>query len=160
MGYVASQRGTALIVVCTIFDFLAIAAVALRLWSRRIKKVRLMVNDYAMIVGLISILHLYIVIFEKPLFTKLCYAAMVFSSAFCLSIILETLLICTPPSVYWKPYIRHTCGNSHAAYLATHIINLLTDLVVIILPMPLLWGLQMKASKKIAVSVMFGLGGM
>lgn len=38
------------------------------------------------------------------------------------------------------------------------IFNLLLDVCVVVLPMPVLWGLQMAVSKKLMLSAMFGLG--
>ena len=44
------------------------------------------------------------------------------------------------------------------AYLAAGIINLIIDVIVIVLPMPSLWKLQMPWPKKIGICAMFGLG--
>ena len=38
------------------------------------------------------------------------------------------------------------------------ILNLLQDVVVVVLPMPVLWGLQMATTRKVALSCMFGMG--
>lgn len=38
------------------------------------------------------------------------------------------------------------------------ILNLLQDVVVVVLPMPILWGLQMARSRKVALSSIFGIG--
>lgn len=38
------------------------------------------------------------------------------------------------------------------------ILNLLQDVVVVVLPMPILWGLQMARSRKVALSCIFGIG--
>ena len=75
-----------------------------------------------------------------------------------MSVVLEGLLICRPLAYYWDPLLEHTCGNTEAAYLAAHVINLVTDISVIVLPMPVLWNLNMRASKKLGISIMFGGG--
>ena len=38
------------------------------------------------------------------------------------------------------------------------VLNCLQDIVIVILPMPVLWGLQMARIKKVALSGMFGIG--
>ena len=38
------------------------------------------------------------------------------------------------------------------------IFNLLLDVCVVVIPMPILWGLKMNMSKKIALTGIFGLG--
>ena len=55
MRFGPSQGGVALLALCSIFELLAITAVGLRLWSRKIKKVGLFVNDYAILVALVRL---------------------------------------------------------------------------------------------------------
>lgn len=45
-----------------------------------------------------------------------------------------------------------------AAYISAAMINLILDLIVIALPMPVLWTLQMALLNKIAISAIFGVG--
>ncbi|MCJ1477963.1 hypothetical protein MMC13_006638 [Lambiella insularis] len=48
-----SQAGIAVIVITTVFESLAILAVILRLWSRRIQRTKLVLNDYAVLAALL-----------------------------------------------------------------------------------------------------------
>ena len=74
-------------------------------------------------------------------------------------VILEELLICRPLSVNWNLNATNfTCGDGHAAYIATGVINLLTDVLVIVLPIPQIWKLQMPFHSKIVLSVLFSFG--
>ena len=57
-------------------------------------------------------------------------------------VILATLLICRPLAYNWNPTINGTCGDTHKLYLSGGIVNLLLDVSIVILPMPMLWGLQ------------------
>jgi len=58
----------------------------------------------------------------------------------------------------WDRTIHGTCGDTTALYLSTGIVNLIIDVGIVSLPMPMLWGLQMKFAKKLALSLIFGLG--
>ena len=69
-------------------------------------------------------------------------------------------LICRPLAKNWNPLLPGTCGDSIKSVLATSIINVTIDLIIIILPMPVLWGLQMALKRKVQLSVIFGLGCM
>lgn len=45
-------------------------------------------------------------------------------------------------------------------YTAMASADLIIDIIVIVLPMPILWTLQLKTSKKILLTAIFGLGFM
>ena len=51
-----------------------------------------------------------------------------------------------------------SCGDQKMLDIFIGIVNLLQDVVVVVLPMPILWGLQMARSKKVALSCIFGIG--
>ena len=78
--------------------------------------------------------------------------------SFGVGLILQAFLICRPFHKVWDPLVPGTCGSSRAAFLADGIVNLAIDLAMIILPMPMVWQLQMSQQRKIALSVVFGLG--
>lgn len=52
------------------------------------------------------------------------------------------------------------CHNNFAGYLTTGIINLLSDAIVVFLPMRLVWRLKMTNKRKMAIIAVFGLGAM
>ena len=43
-------------------------------------------------------------------------------------------------------------------YGAQTVIGLILDVMVVALPMPMLWGLQMRVQKKIVLTCLFGMG--
>ena len=51
-----------------------------------------------------------------------------------------------------------SCGDQELLDMYIAILNLLQDVVVVVLPMPILWGLQMARSRKAALSCIFGIG--
>lgn len=51
-----------------------------------------------------------------------------------------------------------SCGDQKFLDMYIAIFNLLLDVMVVILPMPILWRLQMARSKKMALSFILGIG--
>lgn len=77
------------------------------------------------------------------------------------SVLLEAFVLCKPVSYNWDKTIPGgRCANENLAYLLAGITNLLIDAIVVILPIPMLWRLQMPLCKKLGVVGMFGLGAM
>ena len=106
-----------------------------------------------------SVLVLYIRIFCTRSFRITCYVVHGINFAFFVSTILSTGLICRPLSYSWDKSIPGgKCGDQKSLDLYIGIVNLLLDICVVVLPMPVLWGLQMAISKKLVLSGMFGLG--
>ena len=66
------------------------------------------------------------------------------------------------PTVCQKigPLLPGVCGSNVEGVLATSAINLSVDLIIIILPMPMIWRLQMATRRKVAITITFGLGFM
>lgn len=92
-------------------------------------------------------------------FRKFCFAGVAACSFFWLYDILVAFLICRPLAFNWDQTIPGGhCGNEMAAYIAAHTINFVLDVSLAILPMPVLWGLQMSTRKKVEISIMFSLG--
>ncbi|MCJ1463900.1 hypothetical protein MMC07_002509 [Pseudocyphellaria aurata] len=74
-------------------------------------------------------------------------------------VVLETLLLCRPLAYNWNPTIPGGhCADRPKAWLSSGIINLLLDICIIYMPLPLLWKLQMPTTKKLGITAMFGVG--
>lgn len=107
----------------------------------------------------LSILHFYLTIFGlRNVFRYATYIVVAFVLSFGVGLILQAFLICRPFDKVWDPLLPGTCGSSKASFLADGIVNIIIDLTMIILPMPLVWQLQMSQQRKIALTVVFGLG--
>ncbi|KAL6713508.1 hypothetical protein ACLMJK_008973 [Lecanora helva] len=107
-----------------------------------------------------SVLALYLRIFssKKP-FRIAGHTLFGVNAAFFISTVLAVLLICRPIAFGWDRTIKGgTCGDQKSLDIYIGILNLLLDVAVVILPMPVLWGLQMALSRKVQLSGMFGLG--
>ncbi|KAB8077919.1 hypothetical protein BDV29DRAFT_167340 [Aspergillus leporis] len=67
--------------------------------------------------------------------------------------------MCDPVSSYWtlKPA---SCLDQRAALIADSVISAITDAIILVLPLPLTWSLQMSRSKKLRVIGMLSAGGL
>ncbi len=107
-----------------------------------------------------SILTLYIVIFPSKRFKMVCLFTLGLSVCYFITVFLEAFLLCTPVSFTWDKSIPGQCANVNLAYLIAGITNLCLDALVVVLPMPMLWGLQLPFAKKAGIAGMFGLGAL
>ncbi|KAL9110539.1 MAG: hypothetical protein Q9227_004897 [Pyrenula ochraceoflavens] len=95
----------------------------------------------------ISILELYITIFNQSrIFKYLCRGIMVVQlMGFIIEMVLYNIFKPTDPQAI-------------PSYIAIHSLFLSLDLSIAILPMPMIWRLQMRTVAKIQISLLFGLG--
>lgn len=72
----------------------------------------------------------------------------------------EILILQRPIKAYWdlEPKYPHTCLNDGAIVFSASTINIFTDVLTTILPMPLIWKLKLPARQRLAVIGIFGLG--
>ena len=115
---------------------------------------------WAIAVALIrsSIILLYIRIFPARSFRHTCYAILTLNGTFSLGAVLTVWLICVPIGCTWSLSYCDACGSKRLFNLLNATISLLLDITVVLLPTPVLWGLQMPVRKKVMISGMFGLG--
>ncbi|KAL8947423.1 MAG: hypothetical protein Q9222_006291 [Ikaeria aurantiellina] len=72
---------------------------------------------------------------------------------------ITSLAACRPFEFNWDKTIDGgECIDVSKFYGAQVILGVVFDVVVVVLPMPMLWGLQMKIQKKVALTCVFGMG--
>ncbi len=79
---------------------------------------------------------------------------------YCTVVLLEAFLLCRPFAYNWDKTIDGECADTTKAFLSAGIINLLLDVCIVVMPMPLLWKLKMPIANKIGISAMFSLGAL
>ena len=108
----------------------------------------------------ISILNLYTSIFRRnKTFVLLCRMALGLVGAALIAFIVVKFALCHPLAYNWDKTISGYCGNATDYYLSVVTTDLFLDLVIIILPMPVIWHLQLNTTKRIDIMLAFGLGG-
>lgn len=86
------------------------------------------------------------------------YVVMAASIGYLIMVILQAFLVCKPFAYSWNKLRKGKCDNQLMIYVSSGIVNLVIDVVIVILPMPMLWGLQLGLHKKLALTFIFGLG--
>ncbi|OAG08640.1 uncharacterized protein CC84DRAFT_1203964 [Paraphaeosphaeria sporulosa] len=94
---------------------------------------------------------------------KFCLAINFFqaaTSAYLIACTIAWLATCRPFRYNWElgPDVPRHCGNLQLKFFLSAIFNLVLDVGILILPMPMLWTLQINTRKKITISLIFGLG--
>ena len=109
----------------------------------------------------ISILLLYRRIFttHTPWFKWTLYAIMAFSISWTLAGFFTLIFQCTPVRHYWEKIVPHAyCLNWASALIALAAINAVWNASILLLPLPMIWKLQMPFRRRIAVSAIFVIG--
>ncbi|KAI1869888.1 uncharacterized protein JN550_005478 [Neoarthrinium moseri] len=106
----------------------------------------------------LSILVLYCKIFTIARFQWTCYITGGVIAAWSLSTILSALLICQPMSDLWSAVPKGHCGDHTLSYTITGSINIVTDVIVLLLPLPYLIHLEMALYKKLVLTATFTVG--
>ncbi len=65
---------------------------------------------------------------------------------------------CVPVYKFWDPSVKGTCSNNVAEQDLNAIGNIITDFLVLLLPLPVLLRLQLEKPQKIALVGIFCLG--
>ncbi|KAL8731083.1 MAG: hypothetical protein Q9181_004429 [Wetmoreana brouardii] len=164
------------LVVAVVFTSIASTAVILRFLAKRMNRSKISLDDYFILASIdligvqlawtlslmfckFSLLTFYIHIFAIRTFRYLAYFVAAIVSGWALSVVLETFLLCRPFAYNWDPSIKDfTCGDRNAAYIGAGSLNIATDLMVLCLPIPMVWNLQIPRRNKIILSVVFGMG--
>lgn len=69
---------------------------------------------------------------------------------------------CVPLAFYWNKAIPngHCINSNYVAYFGTSPLDILTNIAILVLPIPYLWNLQMERARKIAIIGIFVLGSL
>ena len=109
----------------------------------------------------ISILFFYHRIFPSRTFTRISIVIGCVSIAWWLSLVFSIIFSCKPVNYFWNKSNPngHCLDENTLAYGITGA-NIVTDILVLCLPFPWLWRLQMPMSRKLLIIGMFALGGL
>jgi hypothetical protein len=88
----------------------------------------------------------------------LSFALIVVNTAVYTSAIVVTHLTCIPSSKRDQPWLEGVCIDRHAADISFMSLNLLTDVLMVILPQKIIWNLHMPRRQQLGVSFLFSLG--
>ncbi|RDW65090.1 hypothetical protein BP6252_10741 [Coleophoma cylindrospora] len=107
----------------------------------------------------LSVLAFYLRLVQKPGFRIAVFSMMAISIALGISSIISICFQCVPFSKTWSHTGPGYCFNTEAFYIANTWLNVITDLVIYALPIPILWGLNIPRQQRFGLCVLFGIGG-
>ncbi|KAF9872095.1 integral membrane protein [Colletotrichum karsti] len=114
----------------------------LRLYSRHMRRVPFGVDDHLYMVSLIA-----------------AWVTMGLATSWMLMTILIGLLICRPIAMQWDPTIPGgVCGDQVTAFAAVGVVDLIVDVIIFVLPIPMVLKLQVSRAHRIALISIFGAG--
>ncbi|KAI1381690.1 hypothetical protein F4677DRAFT_407 [Hypoxylon crocopeplum] len=75
-----------------------------------------------------------------------------------LGIVFGTVFMCDPVAKNYMPALDGRCGDTGALWIGSAIPSVVIDLIILILPLPKIWGFQMSLAKKSGITIVFMLG--
>jgi hypothetical protein len=106
----------------------------------------------------LSILALYYRIFITETFRKIVVAVATFVVLWLITIEIPIFLICRPLQSFWNPRLSKNCLDVTAMIYYITTSNLVTNLVVFVLPVPVIIRLHITTRNKVALCILFSIG--
>ncbi|KAL1792135.1 hypothetical protein ACET3X_009886 [Alternaria dauci] len=107
----------------------------------------------------LSYLWFYLRIFPQEDFRKWIWICMSLVGGYWLGSMLQIFLICAPFEMNWNPTIPGGhCASYNTAFVTIGIFNMITDLIIMLLPIPFLRSLQMAVGTKLGLIAIFSIG--
>ncbi|GME24671.1 putative integral membrane protein [Neofusicoccum parvum] len=106
-----------------------------------------------------SYLFFYLRIFPNKEFKVWVWVCMFLVGGYWLGSMLQIFLICSPFEMNWNPTIPGGhCASYNVAFTTIGCVNMVTDLIIMLLPLPFIRNLQMAIGTKIGLYVIFLIG--
>lgn len=105
-----------------------------------------------------SILLLYLRIFLQKPFRFACWVMVAIVTAYGIASTMASIFQCTPIPRAWNKSISGTCISITTNWYANAGYSIATDVIILLLPMPIIYHLQMHRNQKVALMLVFALG--
>lgn len=69
------------------------------------------------------------------------------------------IFVCNPIRTTWDPDVEGKCLNEYVLFSIDTSLSILTDLIILLLPIPLVWSLRVTTKKKLRTIALLGAGG-
>jgi hypothetical protein len=114
--------------------------------------------DIALATVKLAILAFYYRVFAVPVFRKVVIATAVFVFCWGIGITVTLGIICHPIQAFWDLEVMGKCIDLTTFTYFTNISNLITDFWIFLMPVPVIWHLQLQTKKKLLLSLIFCIG--
>lgn len=100
----------------------------------------------------------YLRVFVNKNLRRATLASMVFVVTWNVANILQVFLICRPFKATYDLSVVGTCGDRIGSFIAIGSFNIITDILILSLPMSTIWSLKMKKAAKAGITIVFCMG--
>lgn len=108
-----------------------------------------------------AVLQLYVKVFAIKREARItCYVTGLILIGNCVGTIIAALCVCIPLNALWDPSVSGQCININQFYRWARLANVLSDVVVLALPIPHILSLHATKKTKLGLMITFLLGGM
>lgn len=91
-------------------------------------------------------------------FSTALYVTHFLNIAWFLGIVLSSAFMCKPIAKSWNPLLEGTCGSTPGLWLGSAIPSVVIDLIILLLPLPMIWSLKMSTARKSGITAIFVCG--
>jgi hypothetical protein len=77
-----------------------------------------------------------------------------------IAVLLTQVFSCRPVEASWKPALAESCIDTIMFYNAVTISNVILDVIILVLPLPMVWRLHMTSKTKLQVCGVFAVGAL
>jgi hypothetical protein len=109
-----------------------------------------------------SLLTFYLQISPQVWFRRVIFGTITFVVLY--TLIISTLLLfgCNPIQTAWDPFrfASGKCADNAVVYIIIAVVNIISDLILFVIPIPMIIQLKMPLGQKIGVGIMFGIATM
>ncbi|KAF2009340.1 hypothetical protein BU24DRAFT_468309 [Aaosphaeria arxii CBS 175.79] len=105
-----------------------------------------------------AILLLCLRIFAPSSWRYACYAVLAILSIYTAWIVICSIIACLPVPLYWDKSLEGWCFPKAVVWFTNAGLNIFTDFLIVLLPLPGIYKLQLPRKQKIGVSLVFLLG--
>ena len=117
---------------------------------------------YALSIGLIktSIVLLFRRIFPTARFKRAADIMLIFNLACYIAFTLTVIFQCNPVRYAWEQPLSEKCINRVAFFITVGVLGVVVDIAILLMPINMVWNLQNNRKTKVALTVIFLLGGL
>jgi hypothetical protein len=142
---------------------LAIVSIPDRMQLLKLTLISQMVYFTASFLVKAALVTFYFRIAIQPVYKRSCIALMALNVGIFLGSLLGAIFLCTPVGFFWDRTLNGgdgSCGNIEHFFVANSSMNMISDILTLVLPMPIVWSSpHIPRPLKIRICALFLLGG-
>ena len=93
-----------------------------------------------------------------PWFNFALWGSLGINTAWLIGTVFGTLFFCDPFEKNWKPEVEGRCGDVPTLMLGSAVSSVIIDLIILLLPLPKIWGLKLDMAKRSGLVGVFVVG--